>query len=295
MNEAPIFPRRSAHIATLFITLAVMCYLACLAVGGWLVVSRSTARWAQGLVSEATVVIRQLPEADTSAEQDKAVAILEQEKGILAVKPLGPEAAARLLRPWLGQTASSDLPLPRLIALSLDENHPPDFSAIAQDLKAVKGASLDTHQRWQAAFTALGRNLGLLAAAILALITIATVALVAYAARSVMEANRNVVEVLELAGAEPGFIAAANDRAFLSAGSAAGTAGLAGALLTFAAIGFAQVPGTEALISTGQQALLGREDLPQTLGLLLLVPILATLIAVWTARLTLLRLLGRGA
>ena len=41
--------------------------------------------------------------------------------------------------------------MPRLITVTIDQPRPPDFDALEVVLKeGVKGASLDTHRRWQA-------------------------------------------------------------------------------------------------------------------------------------------------
>jgi len=273
--------------------MAVMCYLACLALGGLLVAQRATAAWIDSVSNEATILLRPLEGVDIQGELNKASDVAKAIAGVRSVQILGPASAAQYLEPWLGKDVATGLPLPRLISLQLDGKTKPDFAKLEMDLAAqVKGASLDSHQRWQSEFASLGRGLILLAAAVLALIAIATSALVSYAARSVMEANASVVEVLQMVGAEPSFIARVNDKQFLSIGVMAGGVGLGLGLLSLWTLGVL-APANETGFSSGGAFLFGREFILSTFGLMIFIPIVATLLAVWTARFTLIRALAK--
>ena len=54
----------------------------------------------------------------------------------------------------------------------------------------MKGASLDTHRRWQAELTRMAGVLEALSYAVLALICISAIAIVIFATRTVLDANR---------------------------------------------------------------------------------------------------------
>ena len=83
------------------------------------------------------------------------------------------------------------LPIPRLIRVTIDEAAPPDFVALDNQLKkSVSGASLDTHRRWEVELTRMARALSTLSYAILALICISAIAMVIFATRTVLDANR---------------------------------------------------------------------------------------------------------
>ncbi len=294
MNEtAAIFPSKLAPFRALGLTMAVMCYLACLALGGLLVAQRATSAWIDSVSNEATILVRPLEGVDIQTELNKAADLAKAAAGIGAVKILEAASAAQYLEPWLGKDVATGLPLPRLISLQLNGKTKPDFAKLETDLLAqVKGASLDSHQRWQNEFASLGRGLILLAATVLGLIALATCALVSYAARSVMEANASVVEVLQMVGAEPAFIARANDKQFLSIGVIAGGIGMVLGLMSLWALGIL-APANEAGFSSGGTFLFGRAFVLSTFGLTLLIPITATLLGVWTARVTLIRALAK--
>lgn len=293
-KRAPIFPRRAAPLRALIITMAVMCYLASLAIGALVLIHRATDSWTQGLSQEVTVELRPLSNANIDDEVAKALAILKTTPGVSAAQALPAEASAKLLEPWLGPVAAGDLPLPRLIRVSIDETNPPNFVTLGQTLTSkVKGAELDTHQRWQNEFARLGRNLTLLTAFVLGLISLATILLVTAAARGVIEANRSIVDVLELIGAEPHFIARQNDWQFLTTGLSAGFTGLIAGLITFASLGLFGAAADEGLASAGRNLFFAPEARWQLVSGLIAVPIAATLIALFVSRITLMRILGK--
>ena len=86
----------------------------------------------------------------------------------------------------------------------------------------MKGASLDTHRRWQAELTRMAGVLEALAYAVLALICLSAIAIVVFATRSVLDANRGIIDVLHLVGARDRFIAGQVESRFLKTGLAAG-------------------------------------------------------------------------
>jgi cell division transport system permease protein len=56
----PIIPARAAPLRTLTIAMTVMCYLACLAAGGLILINRSVEAWTSDLAREVTVQIREV-------------------------------------------------------------------------------------------------------------------------------------------------------------------------------------------------------------------------------------------
>ena len=270
-----------------------MCYLACLALAGLFLAQRSTAAWINDVGSEVTILVRPLDGVDVDAEVSKAATLAKSTAGVISVTVLDRSSAAKLLEPWLGKDVATGLPLPQLISVQIDQNKKPDFILLERTLaEQVKGASLDTHQRWQAEFASLGRGLILLASAVLAVIAFATATLVSFAARSVMQTNSSVVEVLQLVGAEPKFIACANDRQFLGVGITSGLIGVGSGVATLGILVFLTPTGQSAVTSATASLLFGSAYGVETFGGMVLIPITATLLAVWVARFTLLHALA---
>jgi cell division transport system permease protein len=294
-NHNPVVPRTHAPLRTLVIAMSVMCFLSTLAVGTLLLIERAVDRWTSQISGEATVQILPGEGIDADAEAQNAKALLEAFPGIATVRLLDAADAADLLEPWLGRTSILDeLPIPRLLAITIDRSNPPDFAELDKQLAAnIKGASLDTHRRWQDELTTMAATLKWLSLTVLLIISGAAIALVVYATRTALEANRETIEVLYLVGAEDKFIAGQIERRFLRAGLRAGLIGMAGGLAVFALFIVTSLVGTPSGIETEIRNLLLSTDHKSISGyaLFLLVPVLATLISLMTARLATTRIL----
>ena len=58
MRPGAIIPATAASLTSLTVTMAVMCYLACLAIGALILVDRAVTSWTSGLSREMTVQVR---------------------------------------------------------------------------------------------------------------------------------------------------------------------------------------------------------------------------------------------
>lgn len=290
-KQGPIIPPEAAPLRNLTVTMTVMCYLASLAIGALILIDRSVSGWTRGLSQEVTVQLRVLDKIDIERELNTAVAILEQTAGVKSAQILDHKVGLKLLEPWLGDTDLSDLPVPRLIRVTIDEIKPPDFESLSETLKAnVKGASLDTHRRWQIELSRMGQTLSLLSYLILALICASSFAIVVFAARAVLAANREVVDVLHLVGAKDGYIARQIDRRFLATGLIAGLCGVALGLLTFFGLSLSGKSADNGVALASYNLLFGQDRL-WTYGAMIFVPLAATTIALISAKLTLMKML----
>lgn len=290
-----IIPRRQPALRTLMIAMSVMCYLAGLAIGGLILINRAVDSWTADIAREVTVQVRPVDGHDIEAELARAATLINGFSGVAEVRVLPRQAAADLLEPWLGKgRLLDDLPVPRLIAVIIDRDSPPDFAALETALAAeVPGATLDTHRRWQRELTRLAAAMQWLGIAILLLVAVAAVTLVVQVTRTALEANREAVEVLYLVGAKDRFIASAVERRFLSAGLVSGITGAAGGIVSFAAvsmIGYAAAP--QGMVEASRSLLFGPSLASFGVYLFyLVVPLVATLICLVTARLAVLRIL----
>ncbi len=292
-QRAPIISPRSASLLSLGVTMTVMCYLACLAVAGLLLINRAVENWDKGLSREVTVQVQQLSAIDIEDELKKATAILQQTSGVLKVEVLDRAQGLRLLEPWLGKSGLEDLPIPRLIRVTIDEAAPPDYQALQGELESkVKGVALDTHGRWRDELARAGAKMSALAIAILVLISVASMTLAAFGARAALETNREVVEVLRLVGAENRFIAGEINRRFLALGLVAGSLGCIIAVLCLLVLGWSGQISTGPLTNGTTTMLYSVSNFGwQTLAYLLLVPLLSAIFVAGAARVTLMRLL----
>jgi len=268
---------------------AFMVFLACLALASVFVVERAAARWDRGLKGQLTV---QIPaprdEATRPARLEAVIALLQATPGVRGISVLTPAEVARLVEPWLGEGASVlELPLPDLIAVTLDAAAPPDLGQLQQALEAaVPGTRADDHQRWLANLLSLAASVQLGALIVVLLVGLAAVVTVIFVTRTGLEIHRQVIELLHLMGAQDRYIAREFQGHALKLGL---RGGLFGFLLAAAALF-----GLSWLASQAEASLLPRLELaPLDWALLALLPVSAALIAMWTARVTVLRTLVR--
>lgn len=291
----PIIPPEASPLKTLTVAMTVMCYLACLAIGALILIDRAVENWTGGLSREVTVQVRKIKDTDIEAELAKAAALLSSSPGIAGVEILDRAAGTRLLEPWLGTIGDLDqLPVPRLISVKIDPSVQPDFDALSAALtQQVKGASLDTHRRWQAELTRMASVLEALAYSVLALICLSAIAIVVFATRSVLDANRGIIDVLHLVGARDRFIAGQVETRFLKTGLAAGLIGMLAGVATFLVLSLvAPAAGQTGVGEASRSLLFAPPDIAwRSYAALFAVPMIATLISLVTARIALMRTL----
>lgn len=292
--QNPLFPKDAAPLRTLVAAMAVMCFLAVLAVGAIILIERAVTNWSRGLATELTVQVPQVSSRDMEKDIAAALAVLGGTAGVRQAEALPRSASEALLAPWIGSEGLDKLPVPRLIRVVIDDTEPPDTADLERRLaRAVPPARLDSHRQWEAELRRMAGTLSILSWLVLGLVALSAMAMVVSASRAVLAANRSTVEVLHLAGAEDGYIARAIDRRFLSAGISAGLIGLAGGVAVFALLGF--LGGGEANgVAQAARSLfyMPRGDGGYLLLWFLAVPLAATVIALLTSRMTLMRMLS---
>lgn len=281
---------RGRGSAALGVVVAGMAYLACLALGGALMTRHAAQAWTQDLDRALTVQVVPRAGADVEAELAAVEATLRADPAIARVEVMSREEAAALIEPWLGSTgALEELPIPRLVHAALAPGRTLDLEALAARLAEVApNASLDTHGRWRDELAGAATAVELAGMAILALVAATTAAIVVFATRAALAANRETVEVLHLIGARDSFIAGEVQRHFLIIGLGAGLAGWAAAALTFLAFELLAQGGS------GMVALLPQMRLPAVhYATLLAVPLATALLTAGAAHLTVMRALAR--
>lgn len=206
---------REAGAAPLDVVIAIMAFLAALALGASLIADRAALGWREGLSGRLTVQIVP-PEHGASAkllddETAAAAGILRNTGGIVSVTPLSEKDTQALVEPWIGNGAAlADLPLPRLIDATISPGAKLDIGTLSQRLKlAAPNSVLDDHTRWIGRLKGLADGIILSAYFVLALIAVATAATVAFATRAGLEAHHDIVALLHQMGAHAGFIARA--------------------------------------------------------------------------------------
>ena len=286
---------RDASGRYLPLLVAIMVYLAALALAGAMVANKLAARWDSGLAGSLTV---QLPAAEPTAEPEAAeqqdpalqavVDLLEQTPGVVTTEVLWRGEISALLEPWLGEALLiDDLPLPQLIAVTIDPDQPPDLTALRRAvLAAAPGSIVDDHQRWLAHLLDLAWAVEIMAIVVVAMVLSAAAIMVAFVTRMGLAAHDQAIELLHLIGAQDSYVARQFQSHALSLGLRGGLIGLACALPTLY-LG-------RSLLERIESGLLPELSLrPHEWSLLILLPVASALVTMFTARVTVLRTLAR--
>lgn len=270
---------------------AVMVFLATLALAAALAVGAAASRWQHDLSGSATVQVAAIDArgsaGDLEARVQTALDLLHRTPGIRRAEAIKPEAAAALLTPWLGDAATlSDLPMPRLIDVDFDI-YQVDIADLGKRLAAaVPGAVFDDHRRWVEGLALLARWVILIATGIVVLVGAVATLSVIFAVRSGLAVHREVIEVLHLIGARDAYIANNFARHALWTGLRGGAVGSVVAIACLAGLAWIGT-GTAPGMLPGL-----RLDGVDWFVLVLLTP-LAAVLAAATARSTVLSALSR--
>ncbi len=280
---------KDAHSRFLPWLIAFMVFLAVLAIGGILVLNATAARWDQGVGGTLTVQIAATDEpAQDQRNLQEVLNVIAGTSGIERYLLIEEERMLSLLAPWLGEGASAaDLPLPRLIDIGLADEAQFDLKAFTRSIQLrVTEASVDDHRVWLQRLVNLIRSVELVALSVLAFIALATTGTVIFTTRTGLAIHKEAIEVLHLIGAQDSYIAAQFASRAMMLGLKGGVIGL--------------LLGLPALLSVGYLAKsLEGAALPEmTIGvfewtLFAIIPISVALLAMTTARSTVLRSLAR--
>jgi len=192
----------------LMVVVAVLCFLASITAVGALAADRAAHGWARQLRAEATVQVRPRVDETGPTAAARAAETLAGVKGVAEAEAMDRKAAESLLRPWVGEAALPDLPLPYLVTVRLDPNNPASAPTLSRALaEAGLDASVDDHSLWRGEVERSAGVITALAGAAFLLIAAATAAVIAYATRAGMAAQASVIETLSLNGASDGYVA----------------------------------------------------------------------------------------
>jgi len=208
-SAQPLLSAKIDNARSLIIVLAIMAFLATLALLFSLSVDRLRKNWQGELGRSATVQIMVDSPEVRDAQLETALQVLKKTQPNATFAPLSEARSQALLRPWLGNLdLPEDLPLPVLISVSLADGEILSVSRMSAAL-GEEGliAEVDDHSRWSDQIGRSAQGLKAAALALLALIFGAGIAVSTFATRAALSAQRDVIRVLVQVGAEDGFIA----------------------------------------------------------------------------------------
>jgi cell division transport system permease protein len=238
-----------------------------------------------------TVQIVEGAPAERARQAEVAVAVLNNRDDVAAVRRVPDAELATLLEPWLGQQGVPEedaIPVPALIDVRLEGPATPQrVEQLRASLTAsVPSVRVDAQAGWLAPVFDAVRSLQWLAAGLIVLLATTSAAAVWLAARSALGSNRETFVIIHLLGGTDGQIARIFQR---SIGLDAALGGMAGLLIGLGAI---MLLGRQfARLGSGMVAGggLGSADWV----LLAAIPLIGIVLAMLTARITVLAALRR--
>ena len=211
----------------LIAVMIILTFMAALTTGLVQFATAATARWQVVLASEVTVQIRPQVGRDIEADLKHAEDLLRNVHGVTKTKIYPREETARLLEPWLGSASGLDnLPVPRLIAVQIQADDPPDILSLGQSMaREIPRLSIDDHRTWTRRLSRLGDTLVVTSLGVFILVMMAVIMAIVFATRGAMAGNRAIIEVLHFIGAEDRYIARVFQFHFFTLGLIGGAIG----------------------------------------------------------------------
>ncbi|MHC8508625.1 MAG: cell division protein FtsX [Rhodospirillales bacterium] len=291
-NDLPL--QRDALGGFLPWLIAFMVFLAILASAGALALTGLAERWDRGLSATLTIEIAPRIASDGTVKPvnaDDMGAVLRtvrETEGVVSAAVVSEDRIFELLEPWLGAGAdTAGLPLPALIDVTIDPERLPDISGLSRRLAAAApGVSVDDHRLWLERLLRMFRAIEVLAVFIVGFVALATVGTVIFTTRTGLTVHGDVIEVLHLIGAHDRYIARQFSRRALWLGMQGGAIGCV--LAAPALYGLSEFIADAPIHLAPDLRLTGFD-----MTLLAMVPAFVALLAMVTARVTVMRTLGR--
>jgi len=268
--------------------IAIMMFLTVLAAAAGLALGHAVHTLGSSIGNRITVQIVEANPDFREAQARIATTELRQLAGVRSIHRIEAAEMSQLLEPWIGPGGfQSDLPIPVMIDVDLTPEGYRQLDVIRGAVREVApSARIDDNAEWLAPLGRLIDSLKWLAIGLVVLMTGATTATVVLAARAALDTHRATIEVLHLMGATDLQVARLFQRRIALDALFGGAIGLIGAGAVLALIG-------QRVGALGSE-LLGSAELPWTSWLLLvLLPLAGVLLAMFVARITILRALGR--
>lgn len=269
--------------------IAIMVGLTVLAAGAGLALANFTSQTRAGLEGGLTVQIVEADPPSRTAQIETAAAVLRRAPGVAEVRVVPEAELASLVEPWLGEAAASEaVSLPALIDVRLKGSA--DAAMLArlrgELARATPAARLDRQSDWLAPVFDAISALRWLALMLIVLLTLASCSAVWLAARNALDANRETIEIVHHLGGNDAQIAGIFQRSVLVDAALGGFIGLALGAATLTLLGSRFAALQSGMVESGSLSAIDWL-------LIALVPVAMTVVALFTARRTVMVRLGR--
>ena len=270
--------------------IAIMVALTVIAAAAGLAFSNTARNASDALSGGVTVQVVNANPAERDRQAQAVLRALRDTPGVIEATLVSQDEIDRLIEPWLGAAASGDtgIPVPALVDARLrDAVTGETLGALRQLLRQVAPAArVDAQSSWLKPVFGAVDTLRWLSLALVGLLGVALGAAVLLAVRNALGSNRDTIEIVHLLGGTDGQIARIFQRAIGYDAAVGGTVGLALGLVVVLALGQQFAALGAGLVNSGA---LGWSDWL----LLAMIPVAGVILAMFTARQTVVRALRK--
>lgn len=226
-RQPPVLPSAGASGVPLMIVVAILAFMGSVALMSFFMVSQAARDWTGDLTGTVTVQIKGADRSLIEREAEAAASVLDRSAGVVSIHRLTRQESEALLEPWLGtDNLSADIPVPALISATVTPELRRDLQPLREALARVApNATLDDHGQWNDRLIGAARRSQAVAFIVFAMVMVAAAAVIIFATRAGLAANRNIVQVMHLVGATDRYIASEVQRRYLSLGLRGGAVG----------------------------------------------------------------------
>ena len=191
--QTSIVPASDVAGQALVVVIAIMTFLASLAIGGVDLIAYSAHNWESQISREATIQVRPTDGLDIEKTLNYAVELVKGFQGVKSAKIIDRTQTERLLEPWIGTGLElKELPVPRLIVVTLDDTNTADFGMISDAIATqVPGGSFDDHRNAINRLVTMANATIIIGLVILALVISALTLTIIFATRRALSANQH--------------------------------------------------------------------------------------------------------
>ena len=222
------------------VTVAVAVFLFALTLAGVLGISSMFENSRRQVVSNFTVQVLPLANAEESRKDLlNVVGFLEKYPDVEEVSVLSDAELRALLEPWLGNNVDVNvLPIPKLLDVKINRAAEFDYKKLEMRLSEVSAqAAINNHNLWLARLLKFINSLKVLAVTVLVLVAGGCVASIVYAARTSLKVHRDIIAILHTMGATDEYIAGNYVRQIMHVAAAAGVIGVVAAVPAILIVG----------------------------------------------------------
>jgi cell division transport system permease protein len=271
--------------------IAIMVALTVVATAAGLALANTVSSASDGLAGGITVQVVEANPAERERQARAAARRLKETPGVVDARVVSAAEIETLIEPWLGTPGSGvddQIPIPAMVDARLRETVDGEtLGALRRMVREVApSARVDAQSTWLTPVFAAIDSLQWLAFTLVALLGVALAAAVLLAVRNALGANRDTIEIVHLLGGTDRQIARIFQRSIGFDAAGGGAVGLALGLVAVLFLGNRFASLGAGLVAGGA---LGWSDWV----LLALVPIGGVVLAMITARITVLRALKK--